>query len=151
MKKILYEASPGFLSNDQLIEEFKENLAELHQRKRNIILDKENFINTYGDEKDLEDTINDELLSKFSKQTHQKAITEAALKIENTSLKNIEAELKELNKNTSPITENDEKSIRFNNVKDFIFDLDELMEGTKENIYNDFAKSLQQQLLDLKN
>ena len=143
VKDILFESRFGYPKDELAIENFKEIRADYYEEKENISRDKRDFIAVHGDKDDLESSVDELMLKTFSDNNQTKGILIAKIESEKSNKGKLETVIENLKKKI-PKNLKDEKSQIYEKLKQFIFDLDKFFETTKENIYRDFASSLQE-------
>lgn len=124
------------------IKDFNDKIAEAESIKLNTQDEVNKFIDNHGDTKSLSSQIDNTTLFDFTKAIE----TQSDLK---KDIKEIQAEYEELTTKYKNLSEKvkssvkDPSLIKFHNLREFINELDEVIEEIKEQVYRDFAQSLQ--------
>ena len=85
-----------------------------------------------------------DFLNEFTNDSKDKGTIEERIETENKLVKSLNERISAIEKKINKNNIGDSKFETYNEIKNFIFDLDQYFEKTKENIYEDFAKSLEE-------
>lgn len=144
IKIIFHEARQEYSSDEHFISEARERIADLTQEKIDKQKEIDDFIGTHGDKDDLDRAIDVNILDQFASDNLDLGKLKSELAINNKALKALKTEIKDLSEKLEKNNKSDNKLESYNNLNDFITDLDVYFEKIKENVYDDFALSLQE-------
>ena len=145
--EILNEARVGFIKDDSFIAHHKDEELECISGVERLEDEIEDFKKKHGDEEDIANAIKSSDLEAFEQDIQRASDAKSELTTatqEYDTLKKKSGELqKKINENID-----DDTATRYQELKKFIDDLDDVFETSKEKIYNEFAQKLEKKSND---
>lgn len=144
IKSIYLDSRKYYSVDNDFIHNAEEHHADLEQDKIDVQNKIKDFIQNHGDKNDLKSVVNLDFLNEFTNDSKDKGTIEERIETENKLVKSLNERISAIEKKINKNNIGDSKFETYNEIKNFIFDLDQYFEKTKENIYEDFAKSLEE-------
>lgn len=144
IKSIYLDSRKYYSLDNDFIHNAEEHHANLEQDKIDVQNKIKDFIQNHGDKNDLKSVVNLDFLTEFTNDSKYKGTIEERIESENKLLKSLNERISAIEKKINKNNIGDSKFETYKEIKKFIFDLDQYFEKTKENIYEDFAKSLEE-------
>ena len=144
IKSIYLDSRKYYSVDNDFIHNAEEHHADLEQDKIDVQNKIKDFIQNHGDKNDLKSVVNLDFLNEFTNDSKDKGTIEERIETENKLGKSLNERISAIEKKINKNNIGDSKFETYNEIKNFIFDLDQYFEKTKENIYEDFAKSLEE-------
>ena len=143
IKSILSQSLSSLEKDEKFFKDNKDALATLHTKKRAKETEIDEFIATHGQKDDISGGISEVALQTFNKKLKESGGAEQQIKQQEAALKNKQVELKKITDELNRQIE-DKKSKTLQDLKDFIDDLDKHFDVIKTDVYEDFARLLEE-------
>ena len=144
IKSIYLDSRQYYSVDNDFIHDAEQHHADLEQDKIDIQNEIKEFVQTHGDKNDLNSEVSEGFLAEYAFDNKKIGELDGNIKSYKSLAKNLKERISVIEKKIYNNNKGDDKLETYNNIKEFIFELDNYFEKTKEDIYDGFAKSLEE-------
>ena len=144
IKSIYLDSRQYYPVDNDFIHDAEQYHADLEQDKIDIQNEIKDFIQKHGDKNDLRSVVDQDFITEYANDNKTAGELDERIKNDKKVLKTLDDKISAIEKKLNKNSEGDDKLGTYNSIKEFIFDLDQYFEKTKEDIYEGFARSLEE-------